>query len=135
MPVWDWNLFLITADLCWRDEQSHSGWVWVCGTPALPGSSAVKQFCSAVPISIGVGKVQIHIVSQGIQDCHPCPRSLAHSWVQRCHGRELGCAKHLKAGAGTQQEECFTCSREGTLLLTHLRSHSPFMCACVVRIK
>lgn len=56
-------------------QQGHSGWMWVCvSPPALPGSSPGKQLHSAGPISIGVGKVQSRMVSQGIQDCNHCPQ-------------------------------------------------------------
>lgn len=34
----------------------------------------MKQLYGAGPFSIGVGKVQSGIVSQGIQDCSPCPQ-------------------------------------------------------------
>lgn len=46
----------------------------------------MKQLCGAGPISTGVGKVQICIVGQGIQDCNPCPQEFGTLRVQRCHG-------------------------------------------------
>lgn len=96
-----------------RCQQSHSGWMWMCGTSCSPrsiSSPAALGCWSHQPQGGESAKVRCEPGNSG---CNPFSGSLAHPLGQRRHGgkhkaaRDAGLCQHPNPTVVPFQKECF----------------------------